>query len=317
MAEGIDCRPDEIAVVRRSGGEFAVLVPRVRDPQALATLARRSLDALARPFQVEGHEIHGGSLGLALSPDGSDVETLLKNADAAMYHAKELAGTASARSRTSWASAARTACAWRRRCAARSRRTSCSCTSSRSWTWPRARSRGGGAGALAGPERGLVMPAGFIPLAEESGLGHAVGQWVLEAACTAGARVARRAPSGDVAICVNLSAEQLRDAGLVARPEEAARAHRLRAPTGSSSRSPRPAWWRDVDSGATLERAARAGRAHRDRRLRHRLLVARYLRQLPVDALKIDRAFVAEHAERARGDRAIVRRSSASRAPWA
>ena len=69
--------------------------------------------------------------------------------------------------------------------------------------------------ALADPERGLVMPAGFIPLAEESGLGHAVGQWVLEAACRQ-ARAWRDGTVGDVAICVNLSASQLRDAGLVA-----------------------------------------------------------------------------------------------------
>src|SRR4029077_19427741 len=64
------------------------------------------------------------------------------------------------------------------------------------------------------PERGLQLPQGFIPLAEESGLGHAIGHWVMEAACRQ-ARACRAAGLGDVAIGVNLSAGQLRDTSMV------------------------------------------------------------------------------------------------------
>src|SRR5687768_16119777 len=60
-----------------------------------------------------------------------------------------------------------------------------------------------------------MLPQGFIPLAEESGLGHAVGQWVLEAACRQ-ARAWRDKGVGDIVVCVNLSAGQLRDTSMVA-----------------------------------------------------------------------------------------------------
>src|SRR4029077_21240847 len=64
------------------------------------------------------------------------------------------------------------------------------------------------------PERGLVLPQGFIPLAEESGLGHAIGHWVIEAACRQ-ARAWRDAGHGELVICVNLSAGQLRDTAML------------------------------------------------------------------------------------------------------
>jgi diguanylate cyclase (GGDEF)-like protein len=90
LEEGIDCRPDEITVVRRSGGEFALLVPRVREPRALAALARLCLDALARPFVLDVHELTlGVCAGIALSPDdGANGDALVRNAAAALHHAK-------------------------------------------------------------------------------------------------------------------------------------------------------------------------------------------------------------------------------------
>jgi EAL domain-containing protein (putative c-di-GMP-specific phosphodiesterase class I) len=143
------------------------------------------------------------------------------------------------------------------------------------------------------PDRGLVMPAGFIPLAEETGLGHAVGQWVLEAACKQ-ARAWRSGAVGEIVLCVNLSASQLRDAALVADLKK------MLARTGCE-----PTWLefeitetsmvRDVE-GASLTLA-------KLRSLGVRIAIddfgtgyssLSHLRHLPVDVLKVDRAFVAD-----------------------
>src|SRR5688572_10358332 len=77
-------------LARLSGDEFAIVVPRVTDVAMLAPLAERVLQLLSNPFRVDGHEIQVGcSIGLALAPDnGSDAETLMRNADFALYRAK-------------------------------------------------------------------------------------------------------------------------------------------------------------------------------------------------------------------------------------
>lgn len=77
-------------LARLSGDEFVIVVPKVADPAMLAPLAERVLKLLSSPFQVEGHEIQiGCSIGLAVAPDnGSDIGTLMRNADFALYRAK-------------------------------------------------------------------------------------------------------------------------------------------------------------------------------------------------------------------------------------
>jgi len=77
-------------LARLSGDEFAIVVPKLADPSMLAPLAERVLNLLSTPFRVDGHELQiGCSIGLAVAPDnGSDIETLMKNADFALYRAK-------------------------------------------------------------------------------------------------------------------------------------------------------------------------------------------------------------------------------------
>jgi diguanylate cyclase (GGDEF)-like protein len=79
------------AVSRLGGDEFTVLVDQIDDPQGLSRVAERVIEALAAPFVLGGHEVVvGASIGIAAWPlDGDDVDTLLRNADSAMYHAKE------------------------------------------------------------------------------------------------------------------------------------------------------------------------------------------------------------------------------------
>jgi diguanylate cyclase (GGDEF)-like protein len=77
-------------LARLSGDEFAIVVPKVSDPSMLAPLAERVLNLISSPFRVDGHELQiGCSIGLAVAPDnGTDSESLMKNADFALYRAK-------------------------------------------------------------------------------------------------------------------------------------------------------------------------------------------------------------------------------------
>lgn len=81
----------EDTVARRGGDEFIVLLPNIGGAQDAEVVAQKILDGLIQPFLIDSRELYiGGSVGIALFPsDGEDVETLLKNSDIAMYHAKE------------------------------------------------------------------------------------------------------------------------------------------------------------------------------------------------------------------------------------
>ncbi len=283
-------------LARISGDEFVVVLEDFPDESAPELVAHKILDEVRRPFQVDGNEIHvSASLGLALHPeDGSDAETLLKNADAAMYHAKEL-GRNSFRLFSSELASRRThrlqvEMALRR--ALKSGELALHfqpIVEIATGRVPRAE-------ALLrwhDPERGMVLPQGFIPLAEESGLGHAIGHWVLDAACRQ-ARAWRDAGLGDIVISVNLSAGQLRDTAMIADLK------RTLHETGCE-----PGWLqfeitetsmvRDVE-GASLVLA-------KLRSLGVKIAIddfgtgfssLSHLRHLPVDVLKIDKGFVAD-----------------------
>jgi diguanylate cyclase (GGDEF)-like protein/PAS domain S-box-containing protein len=282
-------------LARISGDEFVVVLEDVADDYAPEHVAHKILEEVRRPFLLDGNEIHVScSLGLALHPeDGADAETLLKNADAAMYHAKEL-GRNGFRSFSAQLAERRTQ---RMQVEAALRRAlrDDELTLYYQPIMDIATGRVRRAEALLrwrDPERGLVLPQSFVPQAEESGLGHALGSWVLEAAC----RQARRwrDAGGDLTVCVNLSASQLRDTAMVADLK------------GILERSACEAGWlqleitetsmvRDVE-GASLVLA-------RLRSLGVRIAIddfgtgfssLSHLRHLPVDVLKVDKGFVAD-----------------------
>jgi diguanylate cyclase (GGDEF)-like protein/PAS domain S-box-containing protein len=283
-------------LARISGDEFVVVLEDFPDENAPELVARKILEEVCRPFQLDGHEIHvSGSLGLALHPeDGTDAETLLKNADAAMYHAKELGRNGFRNFSAELAS--RRAHRVQVETALRRALKSDELVLHYQPIVDIPSGRVLRAEALLrwnDPERGLVLPQGFIPLAEESGLGHAVGHWVLERSCRQ-ARAWRDAGLGDIVICVNLSAGQLRDTAMIADLKRTLHA------TGCE-----PGWLqfeitetsmvRDVD-GASLVLAKLRG-------LGVRVAIddfgtgfssLSHLRHLPVDVLKIDKAFVAD-----------------------
>jgi diguanylate cyclase (GGDEF)-like protein/PAS domain S-box-containing protein len=298
VVEGIDCRPDEIAVVRRSGGEFAVLVPRVRDPQALGTLARRALDALARPFRLDSHEVSiGASVGIAVSPDdGDDGDTLLKNADAALHHTKQqgcgghqfyrASMNASALSRLILESKLRRALEQGEFVL---------------HYQPQLSLQSGAVMGFEGvvrwqePDLGLVGPDEFIPIAEETGLILRLGEWILREACRQAAAWDARGVC-PVPIAVNLSPHHFRGQDLAARIEG------ILAETGT----PPQRLGVEITESVLLHDPELAIETLRRLRALGVYIALddfgtgysslSYLRRLPADALKIDRSFLAEIA---------------------
>jgi diguanylate cyclase (GGDEF)-like protein/PAS domain S-box-containing protein len=294
-------------LARISGDEFVVVLEDLPDEGAPERVARIILEEVRRPFHVEGNEIHvSGSLGLAIHPDdGGDAETLLKNADAAMYYAKELGRNGfrlfSAELAQRRAQRVQVETALRR--ALRNNELELHYQ-------PIVQISTGAVASVEAllrwhdPERGLILPAAFIPLAEESGLGHAIGHWVMESACRQLKQWREGALPG-ITMSVNLSAGQLRDASMVGDLK------RLLERSGCE-----PGWLqleitetsmvRDVE-GASLVLA-------KLRTLGVRVAIddfgtgfssLSHLRHLPVDVLKIDKAFVADiDLPKKRGDNA-------------
>jgi diguanylate cyclase (GGDEF)-like protein/PAS domain S-box-containing protein len=199
-------------LARWGGDEFVLLLPGVQDSGSAVTVAERCLTALKQPFVVEDQDLHiTASIGISISEDSDTAsETLLQNADVAMYRAKARGGdclmvysldmSAGAQSRLSMENALFSAIEKKELLLHYQPLISAK------------------TGRLAGvetllrwhhPEYGMVPPAQFIPMAEETGLIGAIGEWVLRTACTQmNAWYARGLPR--IALSVNLSSRQFR-----------------------------------------------------------------------------------------------------------
>ena len=211
-------RPHDL-VTRFGGDEFVVVCADVRDPAQAERIAQRLVDALAPPFTIAGREINtSASMGLVLSTDaGLDPETVLRDADTALYQAK-----ASGKAR--WAlfdERVRQGVTTRLAMANGLRRAveHGQLTVHYQPIVDQVTGRAVGVEALSrwhDPEFGTVSPAVFVALAEEMGIIDRLGRWVLEAACRQFARW--QEDLGDLApayMSVNLSARQLAGPGLV------------------------------------------------------------------------------------------------------
>jgi diguanylate cyclase (GGDEF)-like protein/PAS domain S-box-containing protein len=199
-------------VARLGGDEFAFVVADDRLPASAAALGDRLLAAMAGEFNIQGHNLRIGlSIGVAAYPnDGADHETLLANANAALYRAKT-GGRASMR----FFEAKMDDQLRERRALTQDLRTALERKELLLHYQPQARIDGDIVGFEAlvrwnHPTLGLVAPAAFIPLAEESGLILAMGEWILREAC----REAASWPK-PLRIAVNLSAAQFRHGDLV------------------------------------------------------------------------------------------------------
>jgi diguanylate cyclase (GGDEF)-like protein/PAS domain S-box-containing protein len=193
-------------VARLGGDEFAVVQSGMDQPQDATVLAERLINALSEPYEIDGHHVLiGTSIGIALVPiDGSDPDQILKNADMALYRAK-----AEGRSRYCFFEPGMDARMQARRVLEIDLRRALLAGEFALFYQPLMNIRTNsviGFEALLRwfhPERGLVQPSEFIPLAEEIGLLVPLGRWVLRRACSDAATW----PAG-IKVAVNVSVTQ-------------------------------------------------------------------------------------------------------------
>ena len=287
-------------VARLGGDEFVMILDDMAQPQDAALVAQKILESFVQPFHVEIPEAGGAqefffttSIGISLYPsDGEDVDTLLKNADTAMYRAKERGGNSyqfftpemdlRARKRLSLESALRNALERREFVLHYQPQIDL------------ATQRVIGVEALLRwnhPERGLVAPADFIPLLEETGLIVPVGEWVLREACTQ-ATAWRAAGLPPLRVAGNLSARQLRHECF---------ADTVAAALADTGMDPGDLELEITESAVMQQVEASIETLSRIHALGVRLSMddfgtgyssLSHLKLLPIDAVKIDRSFV-------------------------
>ncbi|RIL03947.1 MAG: hypothetical protein DCC71_14615 [Proteobacteria bacterium] len=295
------------AISRLGGDEFTILLTAIDDVQDLAKVARRILESLARPFHLSGHEVVvGGSIGITAWPDdGDDVEALLRNADTAMYHAKE-----QGRNNYQFYAASMNAVALRRLILEGKLRRALEQGEFELHYQPKVSLRSGRVSGLEAllrwrdPELGLVLPADFIPIAEETGLIDPMGAWALSAVCREIAALRARGVAPPP-VAVNLSAHQFRHGRLVEQVRRALRESALE-PTALELEITESVLMQDEQRVvAALETLRGDGVAISIDDFGTGYSSLSYLRRLPVDVLKIDRSFVRD-IERCADDAALA-----------
>ncbi|MFY0407412.1 EAL domain-containing protein [Solicola sp. PLA-1-18] len=301
-------RPGGI-VARLSGDEF-VVTGEVAGPDDAVTMARAVLDTLAEPVVIQGLEIVvTASVGGALRSDELDAtEKLLHHADVAMYRAK-----ASGPNQVQVHDPTSVDPAVDRLRLLGDLRRGVLGGELRVHYQPRVDLRTGlptGAEALVRwmhPERGLVPPSDFIPVAEQSGLIRQVGQWVLDAAVAEAVRWTGHFPGlPPLDVSVNLSARQLSDPELVGTVTDILAVHGLEAGRLVLEITETALIEHPEAASATLEALKALGvrLAVDDFGTGYASLT--YLQRFPLDELKIDRSFVLGLDAGAGSDRAIV-----------
>jgi diguanylate cyclase (GGDEF)-like protein/PAS domain S-box-containing protein len=210
-------RGDQTTNLARLGGdEFTILIPDLERVEHALNVAHRVKEAMRRPFLIEGHEIFvTASIGISLFPeDGDDCNSLLKYADTAMYHAKNCG-----KNNAKLYSSSLTMQIMSHVKLEVGLRKALRNDELYLLYQPQIDVRSAdivGVEALVrwrNPERGVISPTEFIPLAEETGLIVPIGEWVLRTAC-AQARQWQHETRRAVRIAVNLSAKQFKDENL-------------------------------------------------------------------------------------------------------
>lgn len=289
-----DCVRDTDAVFRHGGDEFVVLLEDLQHGEYAGKVADMVTAAMNRPFDVQGIALHSSaSVGVSIYPrDGEDVETLLKNADIAMYRAKDLG-----RNNATFYSPEMNARAVERLVMENELREALHLRQFELHYQPQYDPHGmhiNGCEALIRwrkSEHELVSPADFIPVLEETGLIKPVGAWVIETAC---AQLAEWHALGWASprMSVNISCQQLGDRNLLNQLQGCL--HR---------RNLRPEWLELEITESMLVRhdpaTAQILQGFVDLGLR--LAVddfgtgyssLSYLHRMSIDTLKVDRAFV-------------------------
>jgi diguanylate cyclase (GGDEF)-like protein len=291
-------------VARLGGDEFAFLIHPLEDPRGAAVVAERVVKSIAEPIHVDGHQVMiGTSIGIAMAPtDGADAETLLKNADMALYRAK-----GEGRGNYHFFEKGMDEKLQHRRLLEQGLKVALAQGEFRLVYQPLVSLEENRICCLEAllrwdhPEKGLIPPMEFIPIAEETGVISSIGQWVLHEACRAAARWPEH-----VRVAVNLSPMQFKHRGLVGHVVSALREAGL---------APRRLELEITESLLLADTEQTLQILHQLRELGVSISMddfgtgyssLSYLRSFPFDKIKIDRSFMQglEHEE---DSRAIIR----------
>jgi diguanylate cyclase (GGDEF)-like protein/PAS domain S-box-containing protein len=292
LAEGLR---EEDTIGRVGGDEFLILLPELASPQDAAHVTGKIIESLSTPFTVAGHELHiNASIGISLYPrDSKEVETLVKYADSALYLAKEQGRNtfrffspeldARVRDRLHMENDLR-------------------CAIERKELFvhyqPQIEQSSGryiGAEALLRwqhPIHGLVSPANFIPIAEDTGLIISIGEWVIRKACTQ-AREWEKQGHTDFIVSINLSKRQLEENNFIDRFSEILKETRCKSRLIEFEITESSAMSEPEEAIAKLRTLHEMGvqLAIDDFGTGYSSLT--YLKRFPFDRLKIDQSFVA------------------------
>lgn len=304
----ISVRPSD-TVARLGGDEFTILVEDLVDVAHAVHVAERILDQLRAPFLIDGNKVFtAASIGIALSSFSHTADELLRNADLAMYQAKTSGKASYAVFDHSLGERVRD-----RLLLENDLRRALELGQMRVYYQPvvdLARNTISEVEALARwvhPERGIIAPAEFVPIAEESGLILPIGQWILEEACRQAVTWHTQYPSDPPLIMsVNLSPRQFQEAHVVEMVAQALETTGL----------PPANLKLEITEGMMMQDSSVTATVLRELKLLGVELAIddfgtgycslNYLKRFPVDTLKIDRSFINGLGQNAE-DTAIVR----------
>ncbi len=284
------------SLARVGGDEFTVLLPEVSVPEDTELVAQRILEASREPLALAGHEFSvTASIGIAIYPDhGDDAIALLRNADAAMYRAKE-----EGRNTLKFFEPVMNARLLARVALEEDLRHALKRGEFQLHYQPQVDIQTGtivGVEALLRwqhPERGPVPPDEFIPLAEETGLIIPIGEWVLRTAC-AQSKAWQNAGLAPISTAINLSPRQFQEPGLIRSIARVLEETGLPAQLLELEITESTAM-RDVEfTIATVEELRAMGARVSIDDFGTGYSSLGYLKRLPVDSVKIDRSFVSE-----------------------
>lgn len=301
------CLREADIVARLGGDEFAVLLQQVTNPQYAYSVANKIIAALNQPLVLHGKEVViGVSIGITMAPnDSKDIDSLMKNADLAMYRAKE-----KGRNKFQFYTADMNVQAEHRLALENDLRRALKNQEFELYYQPVVDLHTGqivSAEALLRwnhPQRGMIQPEDFIPVAEDSGLIVPMGKWVIYNACQQAKNI-HKALRRPITIAVNISARQLHDNNFVDSINTALKETRIA-----------PEWLAvELTETAVMTNGDRAiERLQQIRDMGISIAIddfgtgyssLSHLKRLPVDTLKIDRSFV-EGLPADEEDRAIV-----------
>jgi len=285
---GCTREPDTIA--RLGGDEFAIIMTKMQKTSDPAMLARRIRDSIVKPYQIEGHQIITDiSIGISIAPDdGTEPDELLKNADMALYGAK-----ADGRGAYRFFELEMDARMKARRDLEMDLRNALVNEEFELYYQPLVNLQTNEITAFEAllrwkhPVRGMISPADFIPIAEETGLIVPLGEWVLNTACAEAVNW-----PGHVKVAVNLSPAQLTNRNLV---------HVVKTALADSGMAAGRLQLEITETVLLQNTFATLARLHELRKLGAQIALddfgtgyssLSYLRSFPFDKIKIDQSFI-------------------------